>query len=370
MLSINEQIFHNTFTHLGTGLALVSPQGRWLDVNPAFCKLVGYEHDELLSLTFQDITHSDDLANDIEHLNRLLDGKEEVYQVEKRYYHKSGKIVWILLIVSIVKDSADLPVFFITQIQDITQRRNFEIALVKQNEHLNILTLHLTQQNLKLEELNQIVSHNLRTPAGNIQMLLNFFAEATDEEEKRELKKQLDISSENLMDILNDLVDLIKVKDLKNISKEWIGFKDVLDKTTQMMYGAIFQKEVNVDYDFKISEIFYSKIYLESIILNFVSNAIKYCSNKRTPSLNLKTFLISGDVILEVSDNGIGIDLEKHQDQIFQLNKTFHDHPDAKGLGLYMVKSHIESLGGEISIQSKPDSGTTFRVNFGKLKYR
>jgi PAS domain S-box-containing protein len=124
--SPTEQKFRNTFKSLGTGLALVSPKGKWLDVNPALCSLLGYTKSELTTLTFQDITHPDDLHADLENLKRLVNNEIDLYSTEKRYIHKHGKIIWIYLITSVVKDINKKPLFFITQVQDITERRNDE----------------------------------------------------------------------------------------------------------------------------------------------------------------------------------------------------------------------------------------------------
>ncbi len=112
-------------------MSLIAPDGRWLRVNQAICDIVGYKREELLNLTFQDITHPDDLNTDLAYVNELLDGKLKSYQMEKRYFHKQGNIVWVLLSVSLVRNSNGIPKFFISQIQDITQRIKAENELKK-----------------------------------------------------------------------------------------------------------------------------------------------------------------------------------------------------------------------------------------------
>ncbi len=114
--------FENAFQYAAIGMALVSPQGQWLRVNRSLCEITGYSEQELLKLSFQDITHPDDLNIDLSYLRQLLDGELESCTLEKRYFHKNGNIVWILLSVSLMRDEDGQPHFFIAQIQDITDR--------------------------------------------------------------------------------------------------------------------------------------------------------------------------------------------------------------------------------------------------------
>jgi diguanylate cyclase (GGDEF)-like protein/PAS domain S-box-containing protein len=124
-----EEHFRNAFDYAAIGMALVSPQGAWLRVNPSLCELVGYTEDELLTSNFKSITHKDDVENDLANLYRLMQGELPTCQGEKRYVSKSGEIVWVLNNVSLVRDADDQPVHFIFQIQDITERKRAEAAL-------------------------------------------------------------------------------------------------------------------------------------------------------------------------------------------------------------------------------------------------
>ncbi len=131
-LSNNEKLFFNAFHYAVIGMALVAPDGKWLMVNKALCDLIGYREEELLKLSFQKITHPDDLNEDLQYVKRMLSGDLETYQMEKRYLHKDGSIIYILLSVSLVRDESNSPLFFISQIQNITERKLLEIELVRQ----------------------------------------------------------------------------------------------------------------------------------------------------------------------------------------------------------------------------------------------
>ena len=128
----NQERFRSAFDNAPIGIALVSPEGRWLQVNRSMCEIVGYTERELLSSTFQAITHPDDLEADLEHVRQMLDGEIRTYQMEKRYLHRQGHVVFVLLSVSLVRDAAGQPLYFISQVQDITERKGAEVALAQQ----------------------------------------------------------------------------------------------------------------------------------------------------------------------------------------------------------------------------------------------
>ena len=119
----NNKDFELSFNHFAIGMAIVSPDGRWLQVNPALSNIVGYGEEELLKIDFQTITHKDDLHADLEYVRQMLTGERKTYQMEKRYFHKKGHIVWILLSVSLARDEeTNKPLYFISQIQGITRQ--------------------------------------------------------------------------------------------------------------------------------------------------------------------------------------------------------------------------------------------------------
>jgi PAS domain S-box-containing protein len=127
----SEQRFKNAFEYSAIGMALVSPEGQWLKVNPTGCSILGYSEAELLRKTFRDITHPDDLEKELNFVRQMLAGEIETYKMEKRYFHKEGRIVWALLAVSLVKDHEGVPLYFIAQIEDITARKQAENKLLE-----------------------------------------------------------------------------------------------------------------------------------------------------------------------------------------------------------------------------------------------
>lgn len=138
-------LFNSAFHFAAIGMALVSPDGRFLRVNSSLCAIVGYSEPELLTASFQSITHPDDLDGDLNFVRQVLAGEIKSYQMEKRYFHKRGHTVWVLLSVSLVRDADGAPLFFISQIQDITARREAEEKLQRVNAKLRAALTEVNQ---------------------------------------------------------------------------------------------------------------------------------------------------------------------------------------------------------------------------------
>jgi signal transduction histidine kinase len=136
-----------------------------------------------------------------------------------------------------------------------------------------------------------------------------------------------------------------------------------------MLRAKIAELDASVMGDFhEVTSIHYPLIYLESIMLNLLGNALKYHSPKRKPIIRIRTYQKGKNLFMEVADNGLGIDLVKYGHQMFKMRKTFHFHPEGQGLGLFLIKNQIEAMGGEIMIQSEVNKGATFIVNFNKYE--
>jgi PAS domain S-box-containing protein len=160
MLRDSEERFSSAFEFAPIGMALVAPEGRWVKVNRAICAIVGYSEAELLARTFQEITHPDDLAPDLENVRRLLAGEIRFYQKEKRYIHARGHFVTVLLDVSLVRDDRNQPLYFIAQIQDITERKRAEASLQESKRFLRSTLDALSSHIAILDERGTIIEVN------------------------------------------------------------------------------------------------------------------------------------------------------------------------------------------------------------------
>ncbi|NKI26460.1 PAS domain S-box protein [Arenibacter sp. 6A1] len=346
-----------SFESSAVGMSLVGVDGSWLDVNESLCKSLGYTREEMMQLTFQDITHPDDLDEDLEYLQALLDGKSDSYQLEKRYFHKKGHIVYIILTVTAVKDISGNISHFISQILDITSRIE---ATKKSNELLKVSK----SQNESLTNFAHIVSHNLRSPSSNLSMLINYLMEEEDKEERKLLENMILDASESLNETVQHLNEVISIKtDVQDQLQDLSlleGIHSVVKNISGLLKESKVQCKIDINKDEKIKAV---PAYLDSILLNLFTNSIKYCSPDRTPIINITAKKTADMVTLEFTDNGLGIDLDRHGDKIFGMYKTFHKHKDAKGIGLFITKNQIEAMNGKIQVRSKVDEGTTFIIS-------
>ena len=149
--------------------------------------------------------------------------------------------------------------------------------------------------------------------------------------------------------------------------KQLKNYQSSLTQIKTMISAKIADASAEISADFsQAPTIHYPNIYLESIFLNLLTNALKYRKPDVPAIIEVKTYIQNNDIVLEIKDNGLGINLQRYGHQIFKLQKTFHKHPESRGIGLFMIKNQIEAMGGEIFVESQENVGTTFFINFNK----
>lgn len=364
-LRLSEKRFKQAFEDSAIGMALVALTGEWLQVNTKFSEMIGYTEAELQELTFQDLTHPDDLDTDLKYLQRAIDDEIDSYQMQKRYFHKNGDVIWAMMSVALIKDGDDLPVHLVSQIEDITQRVESEQQLTEANDKLQALALKLSGQNKRLANFAHITSHNLRAPVSNLSALKRMHEMSETEEEKALIFEKFETVIDHLSSTLNELVEALIIKEKGEDEVSNVVLKDVFDKIAETLTGQVMNSEAKLESDFSaFADIQFNKAYMESIMLNLISNAIKYKSPDRSPVIKVYTEERNGGHLLHFQDNGLGIDLAKHGKKMFGLHKTFHEHPEAKGVGLFLVKTQVEAAGGEIRVSSEQGKGTKFTIRF------
>lgn len=359
-LERHEESFSKTFKNATTGMALVAKDGSWIRVNNGICKSFGYTKKELLQLTFQDITHPDDLNKDLELLQEVLEHKRDSYQLEKRYFHKKGNIVYSILTVTAVKDIDNTISHFISQIVDITPR-------IEAEKKLKTLVDVTKSQNDSLLNFAHIVSHNLRSHSTNMTMLTKFLGEEKKEEERENLHGMLINASSSLSETIEHLNDVVQAKTGALEKMQSVNLLNTFEKIERGIRGLIAEQnaisKVNIDKSHFVEVV---PAYLESILLNLYTNALKYRAPNRSPIIEISTSLDNDSIIIEFKDNGQGIDLERHKDKIFGMYKTFHRNKDAKGIGLFITKNQIEAMNGTITVKSTVGEGSTFCIKLNK----
>jgi signal transduction histidine kinase len=195
--------------------------------------------------------------------------------------------------------------------------------------------------------------------------LISLLSDQSSIEEFQLVFQNLQKTAVNLRETLNDLLDLLRVNKEHGRERTPVRFEDVLTKVKEDLMGEILNSNAWIVADFgACPTVNYYKPYLESIILNLLSNALKYRYPGRDPEVRFQTDLVKGKPVLRVRDNGRGIDLAQHGKEIFGLRRVFHGNSDAHGVGLFLIKTQVEGLGGKISVESVVDQGTTFIIEF------
>lgn len=342
------------------------------DFNKGAEKLLGYSADEVIGKHTPEIIH---IATEVEERGKELSkqyGKQirgfDVFitpalynEFESRkwtYIRKDGSTFPIQLVVTSIVNNNQEIIGYLGIGTDIT---NEEMARTVQQE----LALKLQNRNNQLLNFAHITSHNLRSPVSNLVTLLDMLERTDTTEEKDLLITKFDLVIKRLANTLNDLIEALKIQE-DNPVKELLAFDSVLKNVTEMLSIQIESSHANIEVAFSASTIEYPKNYLESILLNLISNAIKYRSPERNLIIKIQTQETDTDVILRIEDNGLGIDLDKYGSKVFGFNKTFHRHPEAKGIGLFLTKTQIDAMGGSIKIESEPNKGICFIINFKK----
>ena len=329
-------------------------------VNEAFVKMSGYLKEELIGKTPRVLQGPKTSRVELNKIRTALE-KQSTFETEIINYNKKGQEYWVELAIAPVTNHSGKISHFIAIEKDITNRKNLE------QEREKLIT-ELTQNNKDLRQFSYITSHNLRGPIANLLGLSSLIEGYKIEDET--LKEILNgIKKATLMfdDTLKDLTNVLNIKDQPSIPKEKIVIETIVEKAISQN-KILFEKiEIDLNYNFINAPVVnFNKAYFESIIFNLLSNSIKYRSPARPLKINLTSENTEDAVVLKFNDNGLGIDVDLYKDRLFRLYQRFHDHADGKGLGLFLIKSQVEALGGSIDIESEVGTGTTFILKFKK----
>jgi PAS domain S-box-containing protein len=337
--------FSSAFQNAAIGMALMGLDGRWLQVNRALCEQFGYSETELLATTFQNLTHPDDLEKDLAYVRQMLSEQIHTYQMEKRYYHKSGNIVWGLLSVSLVRNSQDVPAYFIAQIQDITERKQAELEARRSRSQLRDLLVRFQQ--LREEERTRIareVHDVLGQMLTGLKMDMSWwerrFTKIADNSLRRALEEKVEATS-RLVDMMIETVQKIS-HELRPSVLDNIGLEAALQfEARQFQERTAIFCEVSVPSD-TVSVEPAQATGIFRVFQELLTNVARHAQATRV----LVALSQSEEkVTLEVNDNGRGIGKEKWC--------------EPKSLGLLGMTERASHMGGSFNIHRRSDGGTT-----------
>jgi PAS domain S-box-containing protein len=326
--------------------------------NPAYSIMTGYDHNEIIGKSLHFFLGENSDREQMKKLSNAITNKEECF-LEIIFYKKDQSEYWVRLSFIPVYNTEKELSHWISIQRDITEEKKLE----KEKE---ILIRELTTNNKDLKQFSYITSHNLRAPLSNLTGLLNLIDDISIEDsELKEILTGFKVSTHLLNETINDLAKVITIKDSPSSQIETLLIKELFNNILNQVKYQIetIKPVINIDFDNAVN-INTNKAYFESILLNLLTNALKYRSKDKPLIINIAITEINKKIVINFKDNGIGIDLERHKDKIFGLYQRFHNYPDSKGLGLYLVKSQIETMGGTISIKSEVNKGTAYLLTF------
>jgi PAS domain S-box-containing protein len=357
----SEERFRSSFDHAPIGMALVALDGRFLEVNRALCELVGYSDQEMLDRSSQDIVHPDDMADVLEIHKRLSTGEMDSYQLEQRYIHKDGHIVWILLTGSVVHQRG-LPHYSITHILDITGRRHLEmdraVMLASEREYNRQLRA-LTDMRA---DLTAMVAHELRAPVAALRMMTILLegGELTPQDEAQ-MFATVKGEIEQLDRLVNDIA-AVTIAEREDFSVQLHPVSLAV-----LLGGAeVFALQVLADHHLTVLPVPEVLVWcdperISQVLRNLLENAAKH-----TPvgtSVELRAHRHEQQVRIEVADDGPGLAAE-YFDLIFEKfargpSAVAHQTSGA-GLGLYVSRQILRAHGSDLTVESTPGEGTVF----------
>ena len=353
-----------TFEQAAVGIAHVGTDGAFLRVNDRLCRIVGYPREDLLRLTFQQITYPDDLDADLDFVRRVVAGEMSNYSMEKRYFHRDGSLVWVNLTVSLVRDAIGMPMHFIAIVEDIGSRKRAELDLEAHRIKLARTVDDLQDRTVALQRFIYILSHDMREPLNTIINFAGLLAEhpALAVAPERCYVDYLSTGAARLKMLLDDLLRYVQI-DFSELRDLEVDLSEIFNHVRSDLAAQIQLSGAKVD-AMPLPVVRGDPSLIRVVLQNLVSNAIKFVAPGVIPAVVVSEESVDTLVWrLAVRDNGIGISA----DALAALFTPFtrlnsRDSYAGSGLGLATCRRIAEMHGGQMDISSVPRQGSCFSL--------
>jgi PAS domain S-box-containing protein len=328
--------------------------------NAAFEDWSGKSKKEMIDkITLKELLKPESYERNLPHINGALGGATQSFQRELLMQDGSIRHTLTNYYPDIINGEV---VGFFVNVADVTGLKLYEKELITKNERIN-------EQNTRLLNFSNIVSHNLKSYSNNLASILDLFSVTDSEEEKNKLFDFLHKISEGFTSTVNHLNEIAKTQNLSKTIPVRINLNEFIEKSKTTLLVQIETTNTKIKNNVnKEMELLVNPAYMDSILLNLLTNAIKYRQENIAPIIELNCYNKADKTIFEIKDNGMGINLEKHGAKLFGMYKTFHGNADATGVGLYITKYQVETMGGIIEVESEVNVGTTFTLTFNAIQ--
>ena len=344
-------IENNSFYIIKTDL-----EGNYTYMNPFFCMMLGLKAEDWLGKESLSLVLPVDHQICVETVEKCFSEPKNTHWVILRKPAPSG-IISTQWEFKLLCNDEGVPTEILCIGHDITP------LMLKQQE-LQALVDVTSEQNKRLVNFTYIISHNIRSHVANIIGIINVME---DEEDSKLAWKMIKESTSSLDETIHNLNDIITVQSNTNLPVSTVYIHQEINRVISSIQVLIDNADTLLVYHFEQDEsLITNPVYLESILLNLITNALKYKSPDRPLRLHIDFYKEGKYKVLTVKDNGIGINLDKHKDDLFGMYKTFHHNKDAKGLGLFIIKTQMEAMKGKIKVESEVDKGSTFKLYFNE----
>jgi len=324
-------------------------------VNQQFSEMIGYSSEELLNSDFNLsllIRNADKAAKEAMQARIEGDLTPKSYRLEVNT--KRNTIKQLAINTCILYD--DQGMYSLGIALDVTDT-------IESQKELEKVIFSLEKKTEELNEFAHLASHNLRAPVANLKGLLEHYQYNSSANDTNDFIIDKFFTSVNQLDnTLEEMHQVLKVRTNQTLNPKEICFHEILNQVQNHLSETISENSFKISSSFNPPCVMYEKSHLENIFLNLITNAIKYRRTNVASHLNISSSLKNGQLALIFEDNGTGIDLEKYGDKVFGMYKRFHSKSEGRGVGLFLVKRQLESLGGKIHISSQLNEGTTFTV--------
>lgn len=350
----SEARFRRHFELGAIGMAMTNLETGWIEVNDQLCQILGYSREELLSMTWVELTHPDDLQPDLEQFQRILSGEIQEYSLEKRFFHKHGQEIHAVISVSCVRLPDGQVDYFVALIQDITARKQAE-------ESLQQTLADLSRSNQELAQFAYVASHDLKEPlrmvSSYVQLLERRYSHQLDQDAREFIQYAVD-GATRMQGLINDLLAFSRAG-RPEVKLERIEMDQLLDQALANLRGALVETGAEIRRT-PLPRLWVEPLPIMQLFQNLVGNAIKF-HGPEPPLIQISAQQIKEGWQFSVNDNGIGID-PNHFNRLFILFRRLHgrDRYPGTGIGLALCKKIVERHGGRIWVESRKGEGSTF----------